>query len=49
MHTFIKKTARLAVALTIPALLLVSCSDDSVEPNQAYDHRKCINPNRPPR
>lgn len=32
MKTLLAKTAKLMVALMIPALFMVSCSDDSVEP-----------------
>ena len=32
MRTVLMKSARLFVALMIPALFMVSCSDDSVEP-----------------
>ena len=33
MRTVLAKTAKLLVALMIPALFMVSCSDDSVEPS----------------
>ena len=35
MNEFLKKFARLAVVAMIPTLFLMSCSEDTVEPDNA--------------
>lgn len=35
MNKFLRKTARAIAVFTIPALFLMSCSEDTIEPDNA--------------